>query len=108
MPGVLAERPAVYACHLPIDGVERFYHLDGDALEFFKTASGIKDEERLKAHVIEIQREAYKARSPEFVCKTILSDREVQKHAYPCIRDFAFTKYVHSCDFRTELPGRLP
>ncbi|KAF9485220.1 hypothetical protein BDN70DRAFT_824365 [Pholiota conissans] len=51
-----------------------FYHLDADELAFFKTLTGISDEQDLKSHIISVQAKAYEV------------------YGYPCIRSFHFTK----------------
>ena len=43
---------------------ERFYHLTDEERTFFKQQTGIQDDDELKAHVLEVQAEAYKVRSP--------------------------------------------
>ena len=60
----VAQIPSPYAdSHLSVEGTERFYHLDEEELDFFTTVTGIKDEKALEAHIIAVQREAYKVRS---------------------------------------------
>ncbi|EED81259.1 predicted protein [Postia placenta Mad-698-R] len=51
-----------------------FYRLSGEELQFFKSQTGIQDEEELKKHIMNIQQEAWEV------------------HPYPCIRGFAFTR----------------
>ncbi|KAI0735566.1 hypothetical protein C8Q76DRAFT_765975 [Earliella scabrosa] len=57
----------------PLD--ESLYALDGQALEFMKTQTGIEDAEELKKHIINVQTEAYAI------------------HPYPCIRRFGFLQF---------------
>ncbi|RDX42801.1 hypothetical protein OH76DRAFT_1260462 [Lentinus brumalis] len=57
-----------------LEGSEKFYKLDEQELEFFRTATCIDDEAALRAHMIHVQREAYAI------------------HAFPCIRMFSFTQ----------------
>jgi len=51
---------------------ERCYYLTDEERTFFKQQTGIQDDEELKAHILEVQAEAYKV------------------HPYPCIRHFEF------------------
>lgn len=53
---------------------ESVYSLDPEELQFFKSWSGIDDDEALKRHILDLQEEAYEI------------------HPYPCIRRLAFTK----------------
>ncbi|KZT13254.1 uncharacterized protein LAESUDRAFT_719592 [Laetiporus sulphureus 93-53] len=53
---------------------ERYYDLEEDELAFFKSQTGIQDEEELKQHIMKVQEDAFEI------------------HPYPCIRRFAFTK----------------
>ena len=39
---------------------ERYYDLTGEDLTFFKQQTGIQDDEELKAHILQVQAEAYK------------------------------------------------
>ncbi|KZV91243.1 hypothetical protein EXIGLDRAFT_615917, partial [Exidia glandulosa HHB12029] len=48
--------------------------LRGDEGEFFKTQTGIKDDEKLREHILDVQRRAFAV------------------WPYPCIRRFGFTK----------------
>jgi len=57
---------------IPLDA--ELYALGEDELAFFKTQTGIIDEEELKEHIIKVQTEAYAV------------------HPYPCIRGFAFAR----------------
>ncbi|CCM02021.1 uncharacterized protein FIBRA_04097 [Fibroporia radiculosa] len=52
---------------------ESLYLLKEDEAAFFKSQTGIQDDEALKQHIISVQTEAYKV------------------YPYPCIRMFAFT-----------------
>jgi len=36
-----------------------FYHLEGASLEFFKSSTGVADEEMLKSHILDIQAKAF-------------------------------------------------
>ncbi len=47
-----------------LEGSEKFYKLDEQELEFFRTATCIDDEAALRAHMIHVQREAYAVRFP--------------------------------------------
>ncbi|KAL0954797.1 hypothetical protein HGRIS_003744 [Hohenbuehelia grisea] len=49
-----------------------FYNLEEDEADFFKTQTGIEDDEELKEHILAVQAKAYKI------------------YGYPCIRRFAF------------------
>lgn len=40
---------------------DEFYHLGAEEAMFFKTWTGIHDEDKLKRHILEVQRDAYKA-----------------------------------------------
>jgi len=42
---------------LPLD--ISLYSLQGDQLEFFRTTTGIQDEEELKQHILNVQAKAY-------------------------------------------------
>ncbi|KAH7922346.1 hypothetical protein BV22DRAFT_1113934 [Leucogyrophana mollusca] len=53
---------------------ERFYSLDAEELEFFKSQTGIDNDEQLKTHIVDVQAKAHEI------------------HPYHCIRRFAFTK----------------
>ncbi|KZT13253.1 uncharacterized protein LAESUDRAFT_719587 [Laetiporus sulphureus 93-53] len=53
---------------------ERYYDLEADELAFFKSQTGIQDEEELKQHIMKVQEDAFEI------------------YPYPCIRRFAFTK----------------
>ncbi|KAF8638313.1 hypothetical protein AX17_002333 [Amanita inopinata Kibby_2008] len=57
---------------LPLD--ESLYSLDDDELAFFKSQTGIDDDEQLKNHILAVQAKAY------------------QVYRYPCIRRFSFIK----------------
>ena len=46
-----------------LEGSEKFYNLNEQELEFFKSATGISDEAALKAHMIAVQQEAYAVRA---------------------------------------------
>jgi len=39
---------------------EHFYYLTDEERTFFKQQTGIQDDEELKAHILEVQAEAYK------------------------------------------------
>ena len=45
-----------------LEGSERFYNLNEQELAFFKSATGISDEVKLKEHMIAVQQEAYAVR----------------------------------------------
>lgn len=61
---VQGARPKPLASTWSLDGTEKFYKLSEEQLSFFKTATGIEGEDELKAHVIAVQHEAYKVRTP--------------------------------------------
>ncbi|KAF8207579.1 hypothetical protein K438DRAFT_1576024 [Mycena galopus ATCC 62051] len=74
------------------------YQLDADELIFLKDQTKIQDEAELKAHVLAVQKKAYK------ICP------------YPCIRRFGFVRikiiknrpaYDHVLDLGRNLPGAL-
>ena len=50
---------------LPIEGSESLLHLDTEQVDFFRTLTGIDDEDALKAHIIAVQTKAFG------VCKTL-------------------------------------
>ena len=52
------------------------FNLKPEELEFYKTQTGITDDEELKEHVLAVQKEAYAV------------------HPYPCIRRLAFATLV--------------
>lgn len=39
--------------------MEQYYSLKGDELDFFRSQTGIEDEEELKQHIIAVQKKAY-------------------------------------------------
>ena len=49
---------------LPADGTEELLQLDGDRLDFFRTATGIEDANDLKKHIVTVQRAAYAVSTP--------------------------------------------
>ena len=49
---------------LPVDGTEELLQLDGDRLEFFRTATGVENANDLKKHIVAVQRAAYAVRTP--------------------------------------------
>lgn len=51
-----------------LEETEKYYGLNEQELEFFKTATGIKDEQALKEHIFKVQRDAYKV-SPLVSCR---------------------------------------
>ncbi|KAH9957867.1 hypothetical protein BJV74DRAFT_415164 [Russula compacta] len=57
----------------PLD--ERLYNPTHEELKFFKQQTGIQDDDEFKAHILELQAEAYKV------------------HPYPCIRRFHFLRF---------------
>ncbi|KAF8124084.1 hypothetical protein EV363DRAFT_1178416 [Boletus edulis] len=60
----------------PLD--PNLYELDAESLTFFKSVTGIHDEDELKEHVLDVQRQAYGV------------------VPYPCIRGFSFTRVTIS------------
>jgi hypothetical protein len=44
---------------------ERLYDLNDEERSFFKLQTGIQDDDELKAHIIQVQTEAYKVRNSE-------------------------------------------
>lgn len=48
----------------PLD--EQFYGLDEQELQFFKSWTGIADEEALKRHILDIQKDAYEVITFDF------------------------------------------
>jgi hypothetical protein len=68
------------AARRPLD--PDLYHLprDRDALEFFKSQTGISDDEELKKHILQVQEEAYNV------------------HPYPCIWMFSFLRCVEDLE----------
>ncbi|RPD55373.1 hypothetical protein L227DRAFT_615445 [Lentinus tigrinus ALCF2SS1-6] len=69
-----AKPVATFRKVLPIAGSEDLLQLDGDRLEFFRSATGINDVDELKKHIVAVQRAAYEARP------------------YPCLVKFNFAK----------------
>lgn len=61
----------------PLEG-DKFYSLSEEELAFFKSQTDINDDDALKQHILDVQAKAYDV------------------YGYPCIRRFAFTKYVIS------------
>ncbi|PFH52914.1 hypothetical protein AMATHDRAFT_1652 [Amanita thiersii Skay4041] len=57
---------------VPLD--ERLFSLDNEAAEFFKSQTGIIDDEELKKHILDVQAKAYRV------------------YPYPCIRILSFLK----------------
>ncbi|KZT67036.1 hypothetical protein DAEQUDRAFT_674117 [Daedalea quercina L-15889] len=53
---------------------DKFYQLKEDELSFYKSSTGISDDEELKQHIITVQKEAYEV------------------FPYPCIRWFTFAR----------------
>ena len=45
-----------------MDGTEELLQLDGEPLDFFRSATGIDDVEELKKHIVAVQRAAYEVR----------------------------------------------
>lgn len=51
-------------------------NLNEEEAEFFKSQTGIQNNEELRNHIIEVQKKAY------------------ETHKYPCIQNFSFTRQV--------------
>jgi hypothetical protein len=72
---------------------ERLYDLTDEERSFFKQQTGIQDDDELKAHIVQVQAEAYKVN----LCKFTMEIHAIlmrQVHPYPCIRFFSFAKWV--------------
>ncbi|KAF5359218.1 hypothetical protein D9756_003136 [Leucocoprinus leucothites] len=73
-------------------------NLDVQETHFFKSLTGIQDDEELKQHIIKVQKKAYQ------VCqepgKPYSSNKTFKTYPYPCIAIFAFTSLRSS-----RLPG---
>ncbi|KAI0806647.1 hypothetical protein C8Q74DRAFT_1312763 [Fomes fomentarius] len=68
-----ARPTAIRRTDLVNEASEDSLQLDKEQLQFFQTATGIEDEAQLKAHIVAVQRDAFKV------------------HPYPCIAYFNFT-----------------
>lgn len=79
---------------------EEYYSLKPEEASFFKTYTGIEDDQELKKHIIRVQTDAY-------AVSTVASSSTIrvgpltyhdclflQIFPYNCIRRFAFTKWV--------------
>ncbi|KAH9928838.1 uncharacterized protein B0H18DRAFT_1117668 [Fomitopsis serialis] len=76
---------------MPLD--EKLYRLSEDDVAFLKLHTGIRDDDELKQHVLEVQADAYQVGMEtgdyhEHVTHTIVF---VKVYPYPCIRYFMFT-----------------
>jgi hypothetical protein len=74
---------------------ERLYDLSDEESSFFKQQTGIQDDDELKAHIIQVQAEAYKvcnreARQSQDGNSCLVISKQV--YPYPCIRLFHFVK----------------
>ncbi|KAJ7581199.1 hypothetical protein C8J56DRAFT_793698 [Mycena floridula] len=67
-----------------------FYHIEGDELVFFKSQTGIQDDDELKEHILAVQSKAYHEARNGFL----------SVYGYNCIRGFGFTTLKIS-----KLPG---
>ncbi|KAJ7170572.1 hypothetical protein C8R43DRAFT_1094356 [Mycena crocata] len=67
------------------------YPLNAEEFAFLKTQTGTQDDDHLKAHVLAVQKAAYKV------------------YAYPCIRRFGFARpaYEHVLTLGRNIPGAL-
>lgn len=94
------EGSAQDARHTPRLLDEEYYSLDPEEASFFKTYTGIEDDQELKKHIIRVQTDAY-------AVSTVASSSTIrvgpltyhdclflQIFPYNCIRRFAFTKWV--------------
>lgn len=60
-----------------LEGSEKFYKLDEQELEFFRTTTGIQDEVALKVHMIRVQQEAYAVRLPSLLLHRSMLSRSL-------------------------------
>ncbi|THH28427.1 hypothetical protein EUX98_g5754 [Antrodiella citrinella] len=65
------EKLKEWRLNMPLE--EKWYTLADDELEFYRKETGIQDAEKIKAHILQVQADAYKV------------------YPYPCIRRFSFT-----------------
>ena len=56
------EHKATFRRIAPVDGTEELLQLDGEPLDFFRSATGIDDVEEMKNHIVVVQRAAYEVR----------------------------------------------
>jgi hypothetical protein len=76
---------------------EDLYNLGEEERAFLKQQTGIQDDDELKAHVLQLQAEAYKVcnfRSTTLANLCMFTPLTYLKwvHPYSCIRRFAFAK----------------
>jgi hypothetical protein len=86
---------------MALDG--RLYDLTEEERTFFKQQTGIQGDDELKAHLFQVQAEAYEVCSHPALLSTgneihgtllwlVLSKKKIQVYPYPCIRLFHFAK----------------
>ena len=51
--------PTPIRSEVPVDAVDMLYRLNDEECEFFKTTTGITNDDELKAHIFAVRREAY-------------------------------------------------
>ena len=76
---------------------ERLYDLTEDERTFFKQQTGIQDDDELKAHLFQVQAEAYEVCIPlKYISSAEMKKKKnsskKQVYPYPCIRLFHFAK----------------
>jgi hypothetical protein len=86
----MPEAPARF----PLD--PSLYRHDLEELQFFKKETGIQDDEKLKRHIIDVQRKAYEVRFRALIICTVEPDfiSIPQVFPYMCISKFGFLQYV--------------
>ena len=66
------------------------YKLGDEEAAFFKQSTGIQDSEKLKQHILQVQKEAYAVRGVTEI-KALELKSFAQVYPYPCIGRFGFT-----------------
>ena len=70
------------------------YKLDAESLAFFKSTTGIQDDDQLKEHILDVQARAYAVRAQGGLFSFSVTHLAFQVVPYPCIRFFSFTRYA--------------
>jgi hypothetical protein len=68
----MSQDNVIHVYTAPLD--PKLLNLNEQEAEFFKSQTGIQDDNELRNHIIEVQKKAY------------------ETHKYPCIRNFSFTR----------------
>ena len=78
----------------PLD--DDFYHLGAEEAVFFKSWTGINDDDKLKEHILAVQRGAYEASALDHSLEKDHSSAcpIQQAKPYTCIRWFTFAEWV--------------